>query len=142
MALANSKLREMLKRHEGLRLKTYLCPTGRITIGYGRNVEDLGITEMEANILLSNDIARVLQECTSAFAWFNSISVDRQDVVASMCFQLGMTRLKTFKKMIAALSAQNYGLAGVEMLKSAWAKQTPLRAQELARMMNTGRYPD
>ena len=33
-----------LKRHEGVRLKPYRCPAGRLTLGVGRNLDDCGIT--------------------------------------------------------------------------------------------------
>ena len=39
---------EQIKKHEGLELKVYTCTAGRLTIGYGRNLEDRGITEEEA----------------------------------------------------------------------------------------------
>jgi len=32
-------LREMLKRHEGLRFKPYLCPAKKLTIGVGWNLD-------------------------------------------------------------------------------------------------------
>jgi lysozyme len=43
-----------LTRHEGLRLKPYLCPAGKLTIGIGRNLEGKGITKQEAVMLLEN----------------------------------------------------------------------------------------
>ncbi len=38
------------------RLKPYHCPAGKLTIGTGQNLEDKGITEKEALMLLENDI--------------------------------------------------------------------------------------
>ena len=46
-------LTDRVKMHEGLRLKPYRCTSGKLTIGYGRNIEDNGITEAEASFLLS-----------------------------------------------------------------------------------------
>jgi lysozyme len=51
----HKKLADQLIKHEGLRLKPYHCPAGKHTIGVGRNLEDKGITEKEAVILLEND---------------------------------------------------------------------------------------
>jgi lysozyme len=137
-----SRLREMIKRHEGLRTKVYQCPSSKWTIGYGRNLEDTGISEMEANLMLSNDIGRVFQECVNEFAWFNTLSLVRQDVIASMVFQMGMGGLKGFKKMLVAIGKRDFPEVAIQMLDSGWAKQTPARAQELARMMASGKYPD
>ena len=51
-----------LKEDEGLRLKPYRCTAKKLTIGYGRNIEDVGITEEEANHLLLNDIGETEKE--------------------------------------------------------------------------------
>ena len=49
------KITDQLIRHEGLRLTPYRCPAGRLTIGVGRNLEEKGISEQEAMVLLEND---------------------------------------------------------------------------------------
>jgi lysozyme len=53
-----------LTTHEGLRLKPYLCPAGKLTIGIGRNLEGKGITKQEAVMLLENDIQECLDDLT------------------------------------------------------------------------------
>ena len=57
-------LRERIARHEGIRLTPYRDSVGKLTIGIGRNLDDLGITLEEAHHLLDNDIA----ECTVVVA--------------------------------------------------------------------------
>ena len=52
----NQDLIAQLKRHEGFRAKPYQCSANKTTIGYGRNLQDVGITEGEAVSLLNNDI--------------------------------------------------------------------------------------
>lgn len=138
---ANRRLRDLLIKHEGLRRFPYVDSVGKWTIGIGRCIEDVGISDAEAFYLLENDIKRVQEEALAAFAWFKSISTVRQDVVLSMIFNMGLTRFLGFKKLIAALSAQNYELAATEMLASVWSRQVGIRARELARMMQTGSYP-
>ena len=51
-------LKQRVLRHEGLRLKVYTCPRGKLTIGIGRNLEENGITRAEAFYLLENDLKR------------------------------------------------------------------------------------
>ena len=34
---------KLISLHEGLRLGVYRCPAGKLTIGFGRNLEDKGI---------------------------------------------------------------------------------------------------
>jgi len=62
-------LREDLIADEGIRLKPYLCPAGKTTIGVGRNLDDVGITEDEAMEMLENDIERVKSQLAKALPW-------------------------------------------------------------------------
>lgn len=138
--IADSHLRAMLIRHEGMRLEVYVCPAGKATIGVGRNLEDLGISEEEALFMLSNDISRARKEAGSRFPWFTGLSGERQDVVISMVINLGITRFMGFKKLHAALLAGNWEKAASEMLSSTWAAQVKGRAVELSQLMRSGRY--
>ena len=67
----HGKLAEQLTKHEGLRLKPYHCPAGKLTIGIGRNLEDKGITEKEARMLLENDIQECIQDLKIVFQAFD-----------------------------------------------------------------------
>ena len=142
MSLLNEQyknLRRLLIKHEGLRLKPYRCTAGKLTIGVGRNLEDVGISEQEALVLLNGDIERTVKE-TSEFSWYASLSCVRQDVVLSMVFNLGLSRFKGFVKLIECLQNGNFEGAAKAMLDSQWANQVGLRAQELAEMMRLDRY--
>lgn len=128
---------ELIKKHEGLKLKPYKCPAGKMTIGYGRNLEDNGISEYEAEVLLHDDIQTCYAQCIKLACW-NKLSEVRQAVLLDMCYNLGITRLKQFKKMLAALEVGAYNRAAAEMLDSAWARQVKTRATELAELMSKG----
>ena len=123
-----------LKRHEGLRLHPYKCPADKWTIGYGRNLEDRGITEAEAEYLLVNDVDETINQL-SAMPGYNNADTKRKAVLVNMAFQMGVTGVKQFKNMWAAIENQDYEEAAAEMLNSRWAGQTPNRASELARIM-------
>lgn len=135
------RLRALLIKHEGLRLKPYRDSVGKLTIGVGRNIEDVGVSQIEALIMLNNDIHRIQREAVDKFAWFQSIGSVRQDVILSMVFNMGMGRLLGFSRMLRYVAAQDYLRAADEMLASEWATQVGLRAQELAQMMRSGVYP-
>lgn len=128
---------ELIKKHEGLRLKPYKCTAGKLTIGYGRNIEDNGISQTEAEQMLYNDIQKCYFECGKLPCWDN-INEARQAVLLDMCYNLGISRLKNFKKMLAALERTDYTSAAAEMLDSNWAKQVKSRATELAQIMKKG----
>ena len=62
---------DLIKKHEGLRLRSYLCPAGVWTIGYGTTgpqiKKGMVITQAEAERFLANDLIRftngVLNAC-------------------------------------------------------------------------------
>ena len=75
------ELIEMLRRHEGVRDKVYLCSEGYETIGVGRNIsaDGLGLSDDEINYLLENDIERVRKELAEEYYWFAGLNDARQD---------------------------------------------------------------
>lgn len=125
------QLRKDLIRDEGLRTKPYVCPAGKLTIGVGRNLDDVGITTQEAHTLLDNDIERVNREMDANLAWWRGRPEHVQRGMANMCFQMGISRLLGFKKMLAALHAGDYATAQKEGRDSAWHKQTTARAERV-----------
>lgn len=131
-------LREQLIRDEGRRLKPYRDTLGILTIGVGRNLDNVGISAAEADFMLDNDIA-VRQQSLSRFAWFTALDEARQGVVVNMSF-MGIPRLLAFVKMIQALEVQDYERAAAEMLDSKWAGQVKGRATRLAQQMRTGEW--
>ena len=129
----------MLKRHEGLRLKPYLCTADQLTIGYGRNLESMGISRYEAEVMLVSDIERCYNEL-EVFGWFVGLDVVRQEAMVDLLFNLGLPRFLGFKKMIRHLSNKEYSQAAAELLNSRYAIQVGDRANELAYMLERGEY--
>jgi lysozyme len=136
IARARERAREMTKRHEGLKLKPYRCPAGKLTIGYGRNLDDVGVLVEEAEFLLDNDLDAALRGaesvCKQYGISFSSLDESVQVALVCMAFQLGESRLCGFKRMFAALRGGDRRAARQEALESKWARQTPRRAQEIA----------
>jgi lysozyme len=131
-------LREQLIRHEGLKLRPYRCPAGRLTIGVGRNLQDRGISSSEALYLLDNDIAEIELDLRSRLLVFPELTPVRQRVLIDMAFNLGTAGLFGFRKMLAAITAHDYEAAARHGLNSAWAKQVGTRATRLMAMLETG----
>jgi lysozyme len=124
--------------HEGLRLKPYTDPAGKLTIGVGRNLTDDGITEDEARLLCLNDIAAVTRALDEEVPWWRGINEVRQNVLAEMCFNLGWHGLSGFHRFLACLRDDDFGGAASEMIASQWARQVGHRAADLAHLMRTG----
>lgn len=134
----NNKLIEMLKRHEGFRSKPYHCSAGKLTIGYGRNIEDNGISRCEATMLLLEDIDQATENVSSIFPYFNSYSADRQNSLINMVFNLGISRFRLFKKMILAIKKNDWAEAARQAKDSRWYKQVGARAKEIVNLIKEG----
>lgn len=126
---------EMLKMHEGLRLKPYRCTGGRLTIGYGRNIEDRGISIWEAEYLLKEDIKLSETYLKNIFPKFYSFSDNRKAALIDMIFNLGVLRFKAFTNMIKAINQDDWEAAGVHALDSLWSKQVGERSFRIASLL-------
>ena len=131
----HKKLTDQLTTHEGLRLKPYRCPAGKLTIGIGRNLEDKGITEKEAVMLLENDIQECIEDLETVFQGFALLPEAVQLALVDMRFNLGPGRFRQFKKMIAAVKDQDFAKAAGEMKDSRWYNQVGQRSRTLVKMM-------
>ena len=146
---------------EGLRLQVYKDTLGIDTIGIGRNLEDRGIskeeldwmdipsidhvyewgiTEADAVYLATNDVQIVEEELLRAHPCVDRLDSVRQLILIDMAFNMGVPRLCLFKKMWAAVEAEDYPTAAKEMLDSRWAKQVKGRATKLANAMHNGEF--
>lgn len=132
------QLIEDLKFDEGLRLKPYRCTAGKLTIGYGRNLDNVGISEGEAEHLLENDVARLRYFLDKRFPWSRTLPEAPKRALENMTFQLGFSGISGFKKMLYHLQRGSWSEAADEALNSRWAKQTPSRAKRVTDLMRRG----
>ena len=158
-------LEDQLILHEGLRLEVYKCPAGKWTVGVGRNLEgkpltdeeqehilgarglkpdqvidtlkERGVTKDEALFLLANDIEDAVKDLSHS-DWFGGLDPVRKKVVIDMRYNLGPTRFREFRRMIAARSVGDYKVASWEMQDSQWYHEVGNRSKRLIRMMATG----
>ena len=155
------KLIAQLKRHEGYSKMPYRCTAGKLTIGYGKNVDDApltkeelalinakslaevlenGISEPDAEKLLIREVQKIYADLGKRLPWFADLDETRQAVLVNMAFNLGMAGLMSFKNTLAMIKAGDYKQAAENMLKSKWAEQTGRRARELAEQMESGKW--
>ena len=145
-----SKLTEMLRRHEGEvknsagRHIVYNCPAGHATIGIGRNVSEsgLGLSDIEVELMLEEDIARCAEELGREFNWFSGLDDVRRDAMIDICFNIGITSLKKFVNANAAMARDDYDEASAQYYQSKWASQVGNRAKEICAMIRTGEYQE
>ena len=131
---------DALLRDESFRAKPYRDSVGKLTIGIGRNLDDVGISEAEARVLLANDLQKVRDQIIFLFPWAKRLSAPRASVIENMTFNMGSVRLLGFKKFLQFIELGDYENASAEMLDSVWAKQVGARAQRLSEQMKTGQW--
>ena len=135
---------EMLRHHEGVRTHAYKCTASKTTIGVGRNIDvkgGIGLSADEINYLLANDVKRVNKELAGAFIWYRTLGTARKDAIMDMCFNMGLPRLKKFKKSLAAMALGDYKTAAAEFLDSKWAKKdVGQRAITVTDIIRSGEY--
>ena len=142
------KLREELKVDEGCINEIYLDHLGYHTFGIGHLITDKDkewgdpvgtkISTKRINECFKNDIEIVFKELDRSLSWWRELPEDIQLVLANMCFNLGITLLKKFKKFLTALSERNWELAATEMMDSRWATQVKQRAVRLQKRVLKG----
>ena len=132
------RLTDQLIIDEGLKLKPYHCTADKLTIGVGRNLDDVGITDEEARYLLKNDIARVAGECMAEFTWFSDLTDQRREAIINLVFNMGLSKFKQFKKTISYIEQGLFELAGTELLDSNYARQVGNRSIRVANMLADG----
>lgn len=84
---------DLIKKFEGIRLKSYVCPAGVLTIGYGHTSSDvtpnMQITEQEAERLLWKDTESA-QQAVSSFVSAR-LNQNEYDALVSFTFNIGST---------------------------------------------------
>ena len=114
------KIKESIKKHEGLKLKPYLCPKKKLTIGYGRNLEDRGITQIEAETMLERDLLDIKLELEDSIKFFYKLDHIRQNVLIEMAYNMGVPKLLNFKNTLEYMRKGDFINASEEMLNSKW----------------------
>lgn len=140
---------ERLKEHEGYKQYPYQCTAGKLTIGIGFNLDDVGFSEEESLIILKIRTEK-LTEKLDKYSWFKTLNVARKDIVINMAYNLGINGVIGFKGMIKAIISKDFELAAKEMLykdgknsrkgRSKYYVDVKGRAKELATLMIRGDY--
>lgn len=131
-------LLDTLKSDEGWRPYVYDDSEGFATIGYGFLIDarkGVGLPRPVAEFWLRYAVNERLEELQRLWPAFKDQPEDVQQAIGNMAYQLGPAGVMKFKRMLAALNAGDRLTAAEEALDSEWAKQTPNRAQRVARLL-------
>lgn len=127
---------------EGYRQFPYRCTAGKLTIGYGFNLDDTGLSEPESAAILHMRIDELRDKLKSRFPWFAGLVPARQAALLSMAYQMGLAGLLKWQHTLGYVASGDYEAAAAEMVKSRWYTQTRARARRTAYMVRYGRFPD
>src|SRR3990167_3999374 len=131
-------LREQLERDEGRRHTAYTDTAGHLTLGGGHNL-NTPLSDAAIDQILDDDIRGAMAECALIPFWMN-LSEVRQAVLVNLAFNMGFQGLMTFRRMLAAMDAENWNQAAQELLDSRYAKQVGARADRLALQLSTDQW--
>ena len=118
-----------IKEYEGFSSLPYDCTAGFLTIGFGRNLEQRGITKEEAEILLANDIKIAENEISRIIKDWQALPEQAKIVLIDLTYNLGLKKLLTFEKMLDAVDRRDWESAHSELLDSKYARQVKRRAR-------------
>ena len=122
-----------LRRDEGFSDQPYRCSSGRLTIGYGTEIES--ISRDEAEWLLAHRAAGIWAEVEAAKPFVATLPAPARRALINMAYNLGAPRLLDFTRMWAALARGDWEAAASEALDSRWARQVGDRADRIAALL-------
>ncbi len=122
-------LKDMIRRHEGIKLKPYPCSLGHMTIGIGHLLtndlpHDIAeylyangeITEAMAEEVLDLDIAEAERVAEILFYNFKGLTENRKMAFVDLCFNMGIKGVSKFKGMRKAVMKSDWELAADELM--------------------------
>lgn len=137
---------KILAYEEGYRESPYYCSEGYPTIGIGQKIGPRNAPLDNYQFALPLEVAEVWCKVTVAdidkelveYTFYNKQNADVRAILLSMAYQLGISGLLRFKKMVAALERGELSVAAFEAKDSRWYRQTPKRAERHSRVIAVG----
>jgi GH24 family phage-related lysozyme (muramidase) len=152
-------LKFCVERNEARRHRAYFDSENIPTVGIGFNlrrgdarhkIEMLGVdydqvcnqqielTDDQIDNRLVADLATAIDNASALFPNFGDINTARQMILVDMAFNLGKNRLSGFRKMIAAVTSEDWNKAANQMIDSAWYRQVKSRGERNVEVMRSG----
>lgn len=129
------ELKEILIKDEGRRRVAYADTRGNLTIGVGHKLSS-PLSEMAIEQILDDDLSIALVAARAVYAdsW-ERLPRPVKQALTLMAFQMGKAGLAQFELMKTYLDCGEWDAAAKAAQDSAWAKQTPSRADRVAGMI-------
>lgn len=145
-------LRAACTAHEGRRQMAYDDATGKtlrrgetlrgnLTIGVGWNLSAHGLPQDLIDLLLDRAISDAEAALCGALPWTLALDAVRRRVLIELVFNMGLSGLLTFKRLLQHAEAGRWAAAAHELLDSPYPRQVGDRAVVLAAQLETGVDP-
>ena len=141
-----------LKREEGFRDRVYQCSEGVDTIGYGFNVKYLSKDELDLNggfiepmseevatQILNRKVKKLIKSVDEVYSWIENLREVVKIGIYDMIYQLGIKGFGSFVNTQKYLKLLDYNKAIENIKNSKWAKQTPRRANNLIKRLESAK---
>ena len=130
---------DQLKRDEGNKQFPYTDTVGKITIGVGFNLTDVGLSQDEIDYILQARVNKVAASL-APYDWYAKLDPVRQAAIQNMTYNMGLNSLLHFPSMIHYLAVQDWANASAQALDSLWASQVGDRAKRISQQLLTGEW--
>lgn len=148
------KGKPLLGFHEGQRLTAYLDSLGYWTIGRGHLLPDstnpkwkgYTITQKQSDDWFYEDIVKHQRLIDTKALWVSKLDEVRAYVILDMTFNMGIAPFdgnghKDWPNFVSQMRKGDWVAAAANMRSTLWAKQVKDRAERLACMIETGKWP-
>lgn len=136
----SGRLLQSVQKGEGCKLRSYQDTEKVWTIGWGRNVQTMKISQELADAWLIEDLKTAVVSAKMFPEWAALDTDARQNAFVEMVFNLGPLRFGGFKNMRAAIAAKDWETVAEEGKDSKWFTQVGKRAVRLLEMFRTGQF--
>ncbi len=124
------------RKSEGLRLTPYRCSAGKLTIGYGTNIEKISLEEAEW--LMQHRMNKAIEGVHKEWPFVEKMTDRRRQAIYDMAYNMGLETLDDFVNTFKALEVGDYDGAADRLKLSKWYKQVGPRAEHNVEMIRNG----
>ena len=133
------QLIKQIKRHKGFKPYPEYCPSGKLNIGYGRDLDDIGIRQEEAEMLLAHDLNSVLSEIKDSIN-LAGCNPARLAALINLVHLIGVDKFMTYTSAITAIENENFQQTTDELLHRLNAKYLPQYTAQLLFQLESGQW--
>lgn len=132
-----TELETELIEDEGKRLKPYKDTRGNISIGIGRNLTGVGISEKECQDMFVDDCINCISALDTHIPWWRSSPPNVQRVLINLTFNMGWPKFMLFTGFLGFVKAGDYLTAANDLQSTAWWPQVGGRGPRMVNRLLT-----